>query len=61
MPNTKEIKLTLIKNEAGITASNEDAGTIDLFDDSDEQRQEFIRYMLDGFINAEVDDGKKYN
>lgn len=57
----KEIKLTLIKNEAGITAANEDEGTIDLFDDSEQNRQDFIRYMLDEFINKEVSGGKKYN
>ena len=57
----KEIKLTLIKNEAGITAANEDEGTIDLFDDSEQNRQDFIRFMLDEFINKEVTGGKKYN
>lgn len=56
----KNIELTLIKDDSGITASNEHAGTVDFFDESEESRQEFIRFMLDEFINKEVDEGARY-
>lgn len=56
----KEIKLTLTKTEAGITAANESTGTIDIFDESENNRHSFVKYILDEFLNKEVDNGKKY-
>lgn len=57
---SKEIKLILIKNEAGITVVNEAALTVDFFDESDQNRQAFIKYMVEEFINYEIFGGKKY-
>lgn len=50
----KKIKLELVKDQYGITASNEDAGVIEYFDESEEARKDFIMYMLQEFINKEV-------
>jgi hypothetical protein len=48
------IKIQLTKDESGITASNEEQGTIEFFDKTPEARKEFIYYMLENFINQEV-------
>lgn len=50
----KEVKLTLVKTEDGISATNESNSTIDYFDESEESRKEFVKYLLDEFINKEV-------
>lgn len=55
----KEIKLELVKDNSGITATNETVNTVDYFDESEEARKEFIKYLVE-FMNTEVDDGAKY-
>lgn len=52
---TNQIKLELIKNEAGITASNQTTGIIDFFDETEEARKEFLLYFLQEFINKEIE------
>lgn len=51
----RKIKLELVKDNSGITASNETEGTIDYFDETEEARKEFVMFMLDEFINKEVE------
>lgn len=58
--STKKIELTLIKTKDGVTAANEAEGTIDFFDEEEQGRREFIEYMLQQFINKEIEDGRKY-
>lgn len=60
MKKQTEVKLTLVKTAAGITAANETKGTVDYFDETEEARQQFVLFMVDNFINKEVDGGKKY-
>ena len=55
----KEIKLELVKDNTGITATNETANTVDYFDESEQARKEFVAFLVD-FMNTEVDDGAKY-
>lgn len=57
---TKKIELQLIKDNTGITAANEAEGKIDHFDESEQARLKFIEFMLEEFINKEVEDGVKY-
>jgi len=56
----KQINIELIKDASGITAVNHDFGTVDYFDDSTESRKEFVQYLVDQFINVEVEGGYKY-
>ena len=60
MEKPNKVQLTLIKNATGITAVNEYESKIDYFDDAEESRKAFIKYMLDEFINKEIKDGPKY-
>jgi hypothetical protein len=60
MNKPNQIKLELVKDNSGITATNEESSQVDLFDETDQGRQEFILFMLDEFINKEVEDGKEY-
>lgn len=62
MENNKptQIKLELVKDEHGITAANEEAGSIDIFDESNEGRKDFVLFMLDEFINKEIADVNEY-
>jgi hypothetical protein len=55
----KEIKLELVKDESGIVATNEEMGQIVFFDEDEEGRRNFVLYMLDEFINKEIN-GKEY-
>ena len=57
---SKKIELSLIKTAEGITATNKEESTIDMFDDDDEGRKSFVEYMVENFINKEVDNGRKY-
>lgn len=59
MEKPKQIKLELVKDEHGIAATNQDEGYVELFDEDDQGRQEFVLFMLDEFINKEVKDGKE--
>ena len=56
----KEIKLTLIKNKDGYTIGNQTAGKIDLASDDDEGRAAVVKILVEDFLNAEVEGGKKY-
>lgn len=60
MKKPKQVKLTLIKQDVGIIAENELDGRVDLFDNSEEARMNFMKYMLDEFINKEVLEGPEY-
>ena len=57
---SKKIELSLIKTAEGITATNKEESTIDMFDDDDEGRKSFVEYMIENFINKEVENGRKY-
>lgn len=52
---TKRIELTLIKSNSGIIVANEDEGKIDYFDQTEEARKDFVKYMIEEFINREVE------
>lgn len=56
----KKLELKLIKTKTGVTAANEDKGIIDHFEDDDHGRKEFVKFMLEEFINKEIEDGRKY-
>lgn len=56
----KEVKLTLIKTPEGISATNETESKVSFFEDDEESRKAFVLFMVDEFINKEVDGGKKY-
>lgn len=60
MEKPNKVQLTLIKNATGITAANEYEFRIDHFDNSEEARMDFMKFMLDEFINKEVKDGPEY-
>lgn len=59
MDKPKQIKLELVKDEHGIAATNQQEGYVELFDEDDEGRTNFVLFMLDEFINKEIEDGKK--
>ena len=56
----KKLELKLIKTENGITATDFEGGKIHYFDETDEARQQFVKFIVDEFINREVDNGRKY-
>lgn len=56
----KEIKLVLIKNEDGYTIGNQTTGKIDLVSDDDEGRSVVVKILVEDFLNAEIEGGKKY-
>lgn len=58
---SKKIELKLIKTSNGITAANDEESRIDMFEDTDDGRKEFVKYIVDTFLNKEVDGGRKYN
>jgi hypothetical protein len=49
-----EIKLYLVKDEHGIVATNEEDGRVDVFDETDDSRKDFVLFMLDEFINKGI-------
>ena len=56
----KEIKLVLIKNKEGYTIGNQTTGKIDLVSDDDEGRDTIVKILVEDFLNAEVENGRKY-
>jgi hypothetical protein len=57
----KEIKLLLTKTKDGYIVGNETLGRVQYLTDSDKDRKALIAILVDEFINAELEDGKKYN
>lgn len=56
----KELKIELVKTSGGYQISNADAQSIDVFEDTDEGRKEFVRFLVNNVLNLEVEGGRKY-
>ena len=56
----KEIKLILIKNKDGYKIGNKTTEKMYLAADNDEGREAVVKILVEDFLNAEVEGGKKY-
>lgn len=55
------IELIIKKGPNGYTVGDEKSGTVDMFEDSDEGRSKFIKFLVDNLLNAEIPGGRKYS
>lgn len=53
-----KIELTLTKTAKAHSVKSEDR--IDVFPDTDEGRQALIQFLVNNYLNAEVENGTKY-
>lgn len=60
MSKLNEIRLGLIKTTNSFSVVNHDEATMEMFEDDDVGRKAFVQYMIDNFLNKEVDNGRKY-
>lgn len=55
----ESIELVITKTKAGYSIINDTYGSVDYFEDDDEGRQAFVKYIAE-VMNTEVENGRKY-